>query len=63
MKRAIFSLALMCSILFAGQVTAETWIEQVTPKKTRQTWRHLHKSKSSGSSRDRARRSSRSTSR
>ncbi len=34
MKRATFLFALMSSILFAGQVTAETWIEQVTPKKT-----------------------------
>jgi hypothetical protein len=34
MKLAIFLFALMCSILFAGQVTAEKWVEQVTPKKT-----------------------------
>jgi hypothetical protein len=33
MKRAIFLFALMCSIFFAGQVRAETWVEQVTPKK------------------------------
>jgi hypothetical protein len=34
MKRATFLFALMVSILFAWQVTAETWIEQVTQKKT-----------------------------
>jgi len=34
MKRATFLFALMCPLVFAGQVTAETWIEQVTPKKT-----------------------------
>jgi hypothetical protein len=34
MKRATFLFGLMCPIVFAGQVRAEKWIEQVTPKKT-----------------------------
>jgi hypothetical protein len=33
MKRATFLFAVTCSVLFAGQVRAETWIEQVTPRK------------------------------